>query len=366
MSPTSEDLSAYLDGELTETETRALEKELSKNPVLMTELTELRDAQDFIRAHGPTHAPPDFYNNVLTALEQESVEQSWWAWLARPFGIPIQGVAIAAIAALVLILTIPFNASNLLAPMAGQKTGMRAKSMDLSSLASYEDENTPPQKRAQMSNPDESEEGVEPAAATPADASEPIEQRKKVLPRKGSKKGSKSKPLLSQLSESEAAGSAESPEGALGGTANVNKAPAKYTKEKTVAAQSNGYQYIIETTDVNAAYTLYALVQRHKGSVSDQSGRSAKPNTLNKGDTSVFQVYLAEDAINAFDRQLGSLGSVKRKIPKSMDLTSGGNRRLQVVIRIINDTNAFSDAIEFDSNIPNRKSPTKGSDEPKE
>ena len=57
MGHASEDLSAYLDGELTEVEARALEKELSKNAALMAELTELREAQDFMRVHGPAQAP---------------------------------------------------------------------------------------------------------------------------------------------------------------------------------------------------------------------------------------------------------------------------------------------------------------------
>ena len=36
-------------------------------------------------------------------------------------------------------------------------------------------------------------------------------------------------------------------------------------KETKIAAQSKGYQYVIETTDTDAAYSLYALVQRHQG-----------------------------------------------------------------------------------------------------
>ena len=97
MNPNSENLSAYLDGELTDAEARALEVQLSQDPSLMAELNEIQAVQSFMRSHGPTQAPPGFYTNVLSALEDEPMERSWWAWFSRPFGLPVQGIAVAAI-----------------------------------------------------------------------------------------------------------------------------------------------------------------------------------------------------------------------------------------------------------------------------
>lgn len=350
MSRTSEDLSAYLDGELTEVEARALEKELSKNAALMAELTELREAQDFMRVHGPSHAPPDFYNNILSALEHEAMDRSWWSWFARPFGIPIQGVAIAAIAALVLVFTIPFNTTSLLTPITGQKSGMRAKSMELSSLKSYEKE--PETETTQQ--PETISEPGRVSQGSPADNS----LDKDVRPTKMSKKSAGKKDVLLQQLAGDATGSAEGLEENFG-SRGPEKSATEPKKEKKIAARSNGYQYIIETTDINAAYTLNALVARHAGSLVDSGGRNVSPNALQAGDTEVFQVYLDEDAINAFDRQLGTIGSVRRSIPKGMDLTSGGNRRLEVVIRIIDDTDAITNTIQFDANIPNQETGAK-------
>lgn len=350
MSRTSEDLSAYLDGELTEVEVRALEKELSKNAALMAELTELREAQDFMRVHGPSHAPPDFYNNILATLEQEPMDRSWWSWFARPFGIPIQGVAIAAIAALVLVFTIPFNTTSLLTPITGEKSGMRAKSMDLSSLKSYEDE----AKTEAAQQPETASESGSLSQGSPAE--KPTD--KDARPTRVSQKSAGKKDVLLEQLAGDASGSAEGLEENLGSTA-PEKSVTELKKEKKIAARSNGYQYIIETTDINAAYTLNALVNRHSGSLVDSGGRSASPNALQAGDTEVFQVYLNEDAINAFDRQLGTIGSVRRSIPKGMDLTSGGNQRLEVVIRIIKDTDAITNTIQFDANIPNQETKPK-------
>lgn len=99
----NEQLSAYLDGELEEAEVAEIEAQLAADPALREELEMLRDATDFLRTHGPVQAPPTLYGKVMRAVEDEPMPGSWWCWLRRPFGLPVEGLAVAAAALVVLV-----------------------------------------------------------------------------------------------------------------------------------------------------------------------------------------------------------------------------------------------------------------------
>lgn len=101
-----EQLSAYLDGELTETEVAELELRLARDAALRTELDALRGAVDLLRTHGPVQAPPALYGDILRAVEDEPMPGGWWAWLQRPFGLPLPTVALAGVAIAVVGVTV--------------------------------------------------------------------------------------------------------------------------------------------------------------------------------------------------------------------------------------------------------------------
>lgn len=105
--PHHDQLSAYLDGELEPDEIDRVEAELRANPALRAELDELREVAAFLREAGPARAPADFHARVLAAVEAEAPQQTWWAWLRRPFGLPLEGLAVAAAAAAVLWIALP-------------------------------------------------------------------------------------------------------------------------------------------------------------------------------------------------------------------------------------------------------------------
>ena len=149
----------------------------------------------------------DFYTNVLSAVDEESMDRSWWAWLARPFGIPVQGVAIAAIAMLVLVLTIPFNATQLFTTGTDTKSGMRAKSMDLSSIKSYE--SAPAEEQSDEDMAPTAPEGTDlaVAAATPEQRADALPEQK-AKPSKESGTVAKKKGMRFQQLGTEADGSA--------------------------------------------------------------------------------------------------------------------------------------------------------------
>ncbi|HHO52620.1 MAG TPA: hypothetical protein ENK18_17555 [Deltaproteobacteria bacterium] len=105
---TNEDISAYLDGELTDAEIADLEEQLSRDPGLRAALAELEGAVRWIRHAGPDQAPMGFHHRVMARIEEEHPERPpWWARLRRPLGIPLEGWLVAAAAAAVLFLALP-------------------------------------------------------------------------------------------------------------------------------------------------------------------------------------------------------------------------------------------------------------------
>jgi len=105
-STANDQLSAYLDGELSDLESAELEEQLAADPTLRSELGALREAADFMRTHGPVQAPPGFAARVLDRVEHEPAPGRWWRWLRRPLGIPVEGLAVAVAAAVVLFIAL--------------------------------------------------------------------------------------------------------------------------------------------------------------------------------------------------------------------------------------------------------------------
>jgi anti-sigma factor RsiW len=102
-----ERLSAYLDGELDELETARLERDLQQDPRLREGLNALRGARAWIQREGPVRAPESFYDKVMDAVHHDEQKTSRYAWWRRPIGMPVEGLAMAAVVLLVLYAALP-------------------------------------------------------------------------------------------------------------------------------------------------------------------------------------------------------------------------------------------------------------------
>lgn len=98
----NDNLSAYLDGELTPAEAAELAARLRTDPALQAELDALREAVELLRAHGPVQAPAHLHGAILTAVAREPAPGGVLAFLRRPLGLPIQGLAVAAVALVII------------------------------------------------------------------------------------------------------------------------------------------------------------------------------------------------------------------------------------------------------------------------
>jgi hypothetical protein len=109
--PPNDDLSAWLDGELTEDRAAELEAELQRDPALRAELEELEAVVRLVRDAGPRPAPSGFAHRVMARIDQEEAKsaRSAWAWLRRPWGIPLEGWALGLAAAAAILLLLPIG-----------------------------------------------------------------------------------------------------------------------------------------------------------------------------------------------------------------------------------------------------------------
>ena len=100
-----EALSALLDGELDDEARVRLESELARDADLRDELEQLRRVRAFLLAKGPAEAPPDFLAKVLGKVENEPMPANspMASFLRRPFGVPLEALAVAAVALFVVL-----------------------------------------------------------------------------------------------------------------------------------------------------------------------------------------------------------------------------------------------------------------------
>jgi hypothetical protein len=102
-----ERLSAYLDGELDELEAVRLERDLQQNAELRSALTELRSARAWIQRDGPANAPASLFDKVMDEVQRDAHQTQRHAWWRRPFGLPAEAFAMAAVAIIVLYAALP-------------------------------------------------------------------------------------------------------------------------------------------------------------------------------------------------------------------------------------------------------------------
>lgn len=95
-------LSAYLDGELSHAEAAEVAQRIQADPALRAELEAVRGAVSLLRTHGPATMPASVAASIRDAVAREPAPGGALVWLHRPFGIPLQSLAVAAVALVVV------------------------------------------------------------------------------------------------------------------------------------------------------------------------------------------------------------------------------------------------------------------------
>lgn len=287
----SEQLSAYLDGELTDTERAQVEAALASDPALREALEALEGAVDFLRTHGPVQAPADFHARVMEAVEHEPMPGAWWRWLRRPFGLPIEGFAVALVAAVVLLVALPLGMNT---------GGVDDLVGDPYGFVTGDEVSTKAPAKGVVSG-ESSEEQAEPVAQAPAPST------KKVAPRPASslRPAPTPAPTNDVVDAVADAGGNETPAGGADSDTTA-AAGGSYAQAPLVGA---AYTYTITVASADAVAQLQRIAAQYRGQVLDARGARLDSTELS-GETLYFVEIPASD-LARFGDDLRALGSVQ-------------------------------------------------------
>jgi len=313
---TIEQLSAYLDGELTDSEVAELEHRLARDPALQTELDSLRSAVDLMRTHGPVQAPAALYGDILRAVEDEPMPGGLWAWLQRPFGLPLATVALAAIALLVVGVTITgavvVNAPGALRPVVSDLppdgwSNRRGDSAKDAVAAKSVDERKPPGAK-------DLDDGV--ADAAPSQAAAPETQGAPMDPEEARKDALRKKMKIAR-SDSEESAETEADQGTADGGGDIGTSVDNAT-QPTKGKMYSGHSLTSIALRPEDLERVAALYQKHAGTSKSSAAVAARIASMESGTRDFALTLPDERARNAFEQDLRRLfaGRVSSSVSK--------------------------------------------------
>jgi len=291
-----ERLSLYLDGELTADEASRLEAELAADPALQAELDELHAVVSLLADEGPVRAPLGFHHAVMQRIDEEyppAAAMSWWAWLRRPFGVPLEGLAVAAVALMVLaVVGLPGSTppADLPAPEWRDVPDGEAAPAAL-----------------KLKEP-----GEKPVVAPPP---------RKEAPVKGA----------AEAGSAEAEADRATPPPAVKEEAvDAKKAPSPKPAPPPLRSVPNSYDLFTE--DVASLRALLALVGRLGGSVTDLDGHPIQSAEMTTSRRDVM-ISLPQEALTDFQAELQRLGTARPRFDDDR-LLSRDTIELQVSVQL--------------------------------
>ena len=317
MTSPSEQLSAYLDGELSPEERASVDAALSEDPSLRAELDGLRQVVQWVREQGQVEAPMGFAEALDAKLAAEPDPRAGvLLWLRRPMGVPIEVLALAAVALWVTLnLAGPTTSSE---PVAGRAVFDAPE--EASEPAPTVEEAPPP--------PEAKGDGVltrKMAAPAPVAAAAPAaapHKSKEALQRPAEASKTVSSQPVDEEAEDAVAEAEPPPVEELQG----QQAPAKgAATAPDLSAVPFAYTLSAENADV--LRQLARLASKHGGQLQDERGRELAPEMMSAGTARVF-VMLPNSQIGPFSRAMERLGMLNTTA--TQNFFPGRTVRLQV------------------------------------
>ncbi len=324
----NDSLSAYLDGELSDAEQRELESLLEQDDDLRAELEALERATDFFRTHAPARAPADFVDAVMALADAEPVpandNSAWWR---RPFGVPIEGVTVAAAALLVLGVSLNMGGAGSGQPDVDVSTGMAKAPNDVA-----------PDQAAKQASTDQ-------AMAKAAPKSAPIDPTPSGI---ASAAGKVEGALTGDLAKG-ASSAYEMGEKAMGldieasqaASKTAEPAPTKQGIDTDPNVMGSTYTYTVTTDDPEVMADLMRLAAKfNASSVEDTSGRGVDSTAMDGKAEGSFQVHLPSHALAKFGDALHGLGKVQAT--PSEGWFAGEVATVQINVRVLGGTDELT------------------------
>lgn len=316
----NDQLSAYLDGELSDAEQRELESLLEADAELRSELEALERATDFFRTHAPARAPAEFVDHVMALADAEPLPaNNSAAWWRRPFGVPIEGVAVAAAA--LLVLGVSLNMGGVTGqPDVDVSTGM-AKAPDAKGPQKAD---AKPKTDGAMAKNDVGAAPLDPTPSGLASAAGKVE---------GALTGDVAKGAASAYEMGEKAMGLDS----ASQDPQVATEPAKTEGSADKNVMGSNYTYTITTDDPEVMADLMRLASKFNASgVEDASGRGVDGTAMDGKTEGTFQVHLPSHALAKFGDALHGLGKVQATPSDSW--FAGEVATVQINVRVLGGT----------------------------
>ncbi len=343
--PANDQLSAFLDGELDDAEAAAVEAALEGDEGLRDELTQLKSVQRLLRTHGPARAPEGFAARVIAAAAEEDnvVAFPWWR---RPFGVPVEGVLIAAAAALVLIVALPRGEAvdgNDPAPAVGIEREAPAKNSvakDVPKDGTADDDAV-----ADATDGQElalgakgrgmggggTAEAKDAGATAPSPKEAPVLKKELVAPKPAPTKGATEGVggLDAGTADNGATEAGGGTDGAEGVPFKGNGAGAADVEDPTMAA--SGVAIDLYSEDEDILRQLQVLASRHGGVLRDRAGNAIQVGIL-QADVTELDVDVPSDQASAFTKALSGLDA---KVTSTGNSTLTAGPSIKLPIRIV-------------------------------
>jgi negative regulator of sigma E activity len=268
----SEQLSAWIDGELTDAEAAELEAELARDPSLRAELAELEAVVRTLHDEGPDHAPAGFRERVLARVEREHPRRAGLAaWMRRPFGVPLEGWTLAAAVAAVLILTVLPALRRAPEPVGGEPAAIEVRPFPQADGTSVP-----------------TVDGTAPPSATPATTPEQTANAKPVAP----------------VQALELLGTAEVTQPSEGATMEI-AGPALPQRSLVLDSYTGRQRIVARVTDPNMKQTVRAYLVRW-GAATDVDGAEIQGGAMTSAREDLL-VTIPQDELYAFTNGMQQL-----------------------------------------------------------
>ncbi|MBN2797816.1 MAG: hypothetical protein JXX28_01595 [Deltaproteobacteria bacterium] len=271
-----EQLSAYLDDELSAEERATVASALAADPELRAELESLRRARAFLLLHGKVNAPEGFTERTLGRLEQAPPR---WSNLGRKLETALMLAALAA--------------ATLLVVLSGSGSGEQTRPGMIQVVA------PPPAVQGAKT-----EEAVAPESSDPPVEDALTSPRRPVAP--APPPTAKTSPTASPLP----------------GTAAPEDPGSSAKPLIPLAASAPFAAYGLETSDPETLLRLQRLVAHLGGELVTERGQPVSASGLDEG-LSHLVIRVPSSALAELDRGLRSLGPVQKQVSKAEMFVSG-------------------------------------------
>jgi len=322
-------LSAYIDGELSESEMAEVERAIRENPAVRAEYSQLMNAIELVRSQGVVEPPPGFRERLDARLAVERMPRLRWRWIPAPIRrMPLEALGLACAALLVVFLI--------------QREPPTVEPLEDKEVETVAQEFEPPTKEAAASE-DMEKAGVllEKIEKKPAAEKARKKESAKIQKKSRVSKERKSAPRK-EMREQKKVGAADLAEQDPLADLGVNWEDEfeqaggfeGRSKGKKKESEARNLRYRLNVVESDVLWQLEKLASKFGAQLLSSTGRKFSPQSMTtESNYKNLQVKIPGNAIGGFIAALKELGAITVVYSGSDQLYGGGEIVLELGIQ---------------------------------